>query len=310
MKILFIAKFVRVEDEGIIAKALEMNGHEVICLEVKGYTNYEFMQKVREHKPDIVLFTKLDIMQSNAELIQSMKDYGVPTVSWTFDLILGHPIREDRILTECKYLWGDYAFMTDGGRDEEYKKIGVNKVTLRQGIPEEFNYIAKKDDKYDFDVVFVGSVNGAYPYRQKMLTFLKKEYGKRFRWYGVYDSSEIRGHELNKLYASAKVIVGDSMCADNYWSNRVYEVTGRGGFFIHAEVPGLEKEFEYYKEIVPYKWNDFESLQEKIDYFVSHDKERDKIRQAAFERTHKNYQYHMRTKLLTDKLIHDGKLSN
>ena len=58
----------------------------------------------------------------------------------------------------------------------------------------------------------------------------------------------IRGKELNDLYATAKVVVGDTLCKGfnypYYFSDRLFETTGRGGFLIHPYIKGLEDYFE------------------------------------------------------------------
>jgi spore maturation protein CgeB len=87
------------------------------------------------------------------------------------------------------------------------------------------------------------------------------------------------------LYNSAKIVIGDSVYSPQYWSNRIYETLGRGGFLIHPNVPGIEKEYEPWKEFIPYDYNDFTSLKEKIDYFLTKPKEREKIQMAGFIKT-------------------------
>lgn len=291
MKIVFIAKFKNVWDEEPIAKAFEANGVEVIRMEDRGHANSEYLQRIEGEKPDFVLFMKLSIQESARDLLQSIKDLGVPTVSWTFDLLLGHPPREQAIKDQgtiaYEFLNADYVFLTDNGHTEDYKKIGVNKLTERQGVPEEYCYMAEEEKIYD--VLFVGTHNSTYPYRQRVMNYLSKMYGDRFHWVGKADPTECRGHDLNKLIGQAKVVIGSSMWAPDYWSNRVYEMLGRGAFLITPQVPGLEKEFEYYKELVPYKLGDFSGLIEKIDYYLKNDEAREAIGKAGFERVKSEY---------------------
>ncbi|KKK94235.1 hypothetical protein LCGC14_2684910, partial [marine sediment metagenome] len=63
--------------------------------------------------------------------------------------------------------------------------------------------------------------------------------------------------------------------ASNYWSNRIYEITGRGGFFIHNKVEGMPDyipQFEYGKE------------KEMIKYYLEHEEEREELRMIQFEK--------------------------
>lgn len=293
MKIFFIAIFTRPWDEEQIAKGFEANGHTVLRHEERGYSNKEFLDEIEKQKPDIVLFTKLRINQQPDELISGIKKLGIPTVSWTFDLLAGHPARESRV-RHFPFLKADYVFLTDGGHEEEYRRAGVNKFTLRQGINDQYCYMSESPEKYD--VVFVGTENQTFPYRQRLTKFLKETYGDRFTWIGRTDPFEARGHKLNELYASSKVVIGDCMYSDNYWSNRVYETLGRGGFMIHPRVKGIEEHYEPYKHFIPYDWGDFEGLKEKIDYFLEHKEERDRIRTSALEHTKQNHLWSIRCK--------------
>jgi len=301
MKIVYIGKFKRVEDEEVVAEAFEANGVEVVRMEEQGIKNNDYLIKIMEEKPDFVLFAKANVMENADLLIRDIKKMGIKTVSWTFDLLIGHPPRE-HILETLPWLKCDYVFMTDGGRTQEYKDKGIDKIVLRQGIPEKFCYMGEPDEKYKYDVVFVGTHNPTYPYRQRTMEFLKETYGDRFHWFGQFNSSEVRGDELNKVCASAKIMIGDSMFAQNYWSNRIYELVGRGAFLITPRIKGLEKEFEYYKEIIPYDIGDYEGLKQKIDYYLEQEKERDEIRKAGFKRVKKEYLYKHRVKDLLKML--------
>ena len=295
MKIVYIGKFKRVEDEEVVAEAFETNGVEVIRMEEQGIKNSDYLLRIMDEKPDFVLFAKANVMENAEELIRDIKAMGIKTVSWTFDLLIGHPPRE-HIIDSFAWLKCDYVFLTDGGRTEEYKAKGIDKIVLRQGIPEKFCYIAEPEEKYKYDVVFVGTHNPTYPYRQRTMEFLKETYGDRFHWFGKFNSSEVRGDELNKVCASAKIMIGDSMFAQNYWSNRVYELVGRGAFLITPRIDGLEKEFEYFKEIIPYDIGDWDRLRQKIDYYLVDKEGREKIRKAGFKRVKENYLYKHRVK--------------
>lgn len=291
MKILYIAKFKNIWDEEIIAQAFERNGVEVIRMEERDFDLLKALDIAK--KVDLVLIAKFNVPGDRNTFFAECKKIGVKTASWTFDLLIGHPPRE-AVLDSFFWLSADYVFLTDGGHDKEYKKRGVNNITVRQGIAKEYAYYNLKEEVND--IVFVGTYNPTYPYRQRTMKFLKSVYGDRFRWVGEKDSYESRGHDLNELVASTKIMIGCSMYSDDYWSNRIYELVGRGAFLITPRVRGLEKEFEYFKEIVPYDINDFSGLEQKINYFLENKKERDQIRMAGFEKVKNNYLYDDRVK--------------
>ncbi|NCX18210.1 MAG: glycosyltransferase family 1 protein [Acidimicrobiia bacterium] len=91
----------------------------------------------------------------------------------------------------------------------------------------------------------------------------------------------LRGHELNVLYSSAKIVIGDTLCKNFnypwYFSDRLTEVPCRGGFMIFPYIRGLEMMYDIGREIVTYKYDDFEALKFKIDYYLAHEKEREEI---------------------------------
>jgi spore maturation protein CgeB len=70
---------------------------------------------------------------------------------------------------------------------------------------------------------------------------------------------------------------------------------------------GLDEEFTPYEHFIPYEYGDFKGLKEKIDYFLTHDAEREKIRLAGFEHCKANHTYGHRVremlKVLRDRGI-------
>lgn len=283
MRIVYVESFTKVHHEQPKVKALQELGHEVIAVEER---SVDSIHRVLNFKPDILLYTKLKTLNfTRYELVDEAKRRGIITVCWIPDLYWGMT-RQKNILGNDPIFRSDIVLTPDGGNDERWSEHGVNHHLLRQGFDKEFYYRGGESDCPE--IVFVGSTNQEWPYREKLCRFLKTTYGNRFRWYGRHDSEEIRGRHLNSLYNSAKIVIGDSVYAPNYWSNRIYETLGRGGFLIHPDVPGLSEEYEPYKEFIPYNFDDFKGLWEKIDYFLDHPEEREKIREAGFQRT-KNY---------------------
>jgi len=84
----------------------------------------------------------------------------------------------------------------------------------------------------------------------------------------VYRCPEfVRGEALNQIYANAKIVVGDTLNLDFkypwYSSDRLFEVTGRGGFMIYPDIEGLDTFFERDKEIVFYTQDEIQKHQKK-----------------------------------------------
>jgi hypothetical protein len=220
---------------------------------------------------------------------QVMKETKLPTVSFHLDLYLG--IDRGKDLLEDQFWNSKYCFSADGGHQEEFKKLGINHYFLPPAVFKKECYLGKVVPKFQSDVIFVGSYNyhPEWDYRKLLVNWLREQYGYGFKQWGSGET--IRGDELNNLYASAKVIVGDSLYSPNYWSDRLPETLGRGGFLIFPKIDGIEKHFEYYKHFIPYNYGDWDSLKEIIDYYISHDDEREAIRIAGHEWVKQNHTY-------------------
>lgn len=287
MKVAYIGSFKRIYDEEGIARSLEALGVTVHRFE-EWAMELETIDEIVDLNPDFVLFAKLKMPPFIREgLISKLKDSKIKSVCWIPDLYFGLG-REYRIVMKDPIFRADIVCTPDGGHNARFEKHGVNHRVLRQGIYHEEVVLGEKKP-LPYEIVFVGTENPEYPYRTRLMRFLGKTYGDKFEWVGRDNPHQVRTKDLADLYASVKIVIGDAVFSPRYWSNRVYETIGRGGFMIHPKINGLEEEFEYYKHFVPYTYGDFEGLVEKINYFLEHDNEREQIRLAGFEHCKNNY---------------------
>jgi hypothetical protein len=124
--------------------------------------------------------------------------------------------------------------------------------------------------QYSFDVGFVGNLRGYghtewAPYREQLWVHLRNWYRGRFQVFPFRGQPQIRGRNLANVYASVKVLIGDSCLPGDtkyYWSDRIAETTGRGGFIIHPYVKGLSDEHPF---LVSYPLGDFDFLKAQIN---------------------------------------------
>lgn len=272
MKISFMGKFERLHDEEYIARSFEILGHEV-------------SRNVILPDYDILLFTKWD----NPE-IPEMRD----TVCWLFDLYWGYE-REWRI-PHASYFKAHHVFTTDGGHRENWESVGINHQVVRQGIYRPECEIIPGTPE---GIVFVGMDNPSNHDRQEELKFIIKHYANRFRWFGKDNTHDLRGTRLNKEYGNAKIVIGSSVYSPHYWSNRVVETLGRGGFLIHQEVPGIRKEFPF---LVTYPRGDFRELKRLIDYYTENEKERQHLLRLNHQWVLENYTMEKKCDELLSKL--------
>lgn len=268
-RIAFIGKFQRLHDEEYIARSFESLGHTVFRFPPEVSLRSLF-NKIDEEKIDVCLFNKYEPHEGGDLFLKELRNRNVTSVCWLFDLYFGYP--REYLVYEASYFRADVVATTDGGHDDMWPKHRINHVCVRQGIYKPECVLMSSDP--DDAIAFIGNDNPLNKDRVKITTQLQQHYGGRFKWYGKRDTNELRGMDLNILYAQTKIIVGDSVWSPHYWSNRVVETLGRGGFLIHVDVPGIREE---YPDLVTYERGNFEDLKSKIDYYMTHEDERKEI---------------------------------
>lgn len=288
MKIAFIGKFAKLHDEEYIARSFESIGCQVFRISEAMPIDTIF-NDIMDVRPDYVLYTKFSSKGDIQQFLNQLRAFNIKSICWVFDLYFNYT-REFRL--RFPPFKADFVFSTDGGNQERFKELGINHKCVRQGIykPECF-----MEDNERKGIVFVGTENPIFPERTEVMKKISKLYP--FRWIGRRDPNECRGIELNELYSTSEIVIGDSFYSPFYWSNRIVETLGRGGFLIHQEVEGLKDEYPY---LVTYKRGDFNDLMNKIDYYLEHIKEREELRRKNFEWVRDNYTCDKKCKQLLD----------
>lgn len=292
MKILYIGNFSESwMTEEYIAKSFEALGHYVKRIDERSIDIQEAIEESKNY--DFLLYARLRVGDNQKYLLEHIK---IPKICWFFDIYPETP--RERRLWQPWVQMADYFFTTDGGHQDFYNKMGRSHECIRQGICHEEAVEGKFNKNMEAKIFFAGAQNHWFSPRQKFVDFLQRTYGNDFRW----PRKTTRQMELNDSIASAKVVVGHNIYFPYYWSNRIYEMVGRGGFLITPYIDGLEEEFEDGKHIICYKDMDFTDLKSKIDYYLEHDDERETIRKAGFEHCKNNYTYKHRCQELLSKI--------
>lgn len=278
MKIVYIAKFDEFYHTGNYVHDAFLR-QLVKVVKVSPDASFDEVKRIINHEqPDFVLYGK--VLKIN-QLVPWLKNKGIPSVFWLYDMAWGSsPVAKtnrDHIL-RMNIHQSNLFFSTDGGHDKEWATLGVDNITLRQGIHILDHALVPKIN-INFDILFTG--HPYFPLRSQMISFLKGKYGKRFR----HVTSGLRGLKLNEAVQSTKIVVADSYPSPKYWSNRVYEMTGRNGFVVHSAVEGLSDEFTPEYDIVTFPYRRcFDELEAIIDRYLECDQEREQIREHGFHR--------------------------
>lgn len=307
MKIAFLGNFlVDYTSETHHAKSLGSLGHEIICLQETSTTPDEIRLASSQADLFVWVHTHGWHVPQIEEALAVAVNRNIPVITYHLDLWKGLEREKDmatdpywRVLTDfftCDKLMADYLT----------EQTTVKGHYLPPGVFGPECYLA--DPTSRFDVAFVGSYHyhPEWPYRAKLINWLRDTYGDRFRHYGEGGLMTVRGADLNQVYANAKVVVGDTLCLNynypHYWSDRLFETAGRGGFQIFPRIVGISDYLTENKEVVLYDYDDFPQLKSKIDYYLMRDQEREAIRLAGHERTKAEHTYAHRWQQILETL--------
>jgi len=311
MKIAFLGNFaVDYTSESHYAKTFEKLGHQVIRLQEPQVRTDDVYSVAKDCDMFFWVHTHGWELQGNRtmlEVLRKLDGMGVPTVAYHLDLYMGlkrWTEYENSDYFKVKHFFTVDKLMADW-LNENTQTVGHY---LPAGVFEDECYKGDFDQRFDFDVVFVGSkrYHEEWQYRPQLVNWLEQTFGNRFGHFGNDGIVPLRGAQLNNLYASAKVVVGDTLCIGfdypYYWSDRIYETTGRGGFMLHPRIKGLETQFEDGAEILTYEYGNFDELKEKIVWALDNTAQRKFIQQAGHERTKSDHTYTQRLQTIIERV--------
>lgn len=294
------------------AKTLEALGHEVIRLQETEVTTESVMAHTLDS--DLLIWIHSHGFHNKGglsmpDVLQILKNADKPTLAYHLDLYMG--LERWREYEKGDYFQVEHFFTVDRLMAEWLNNHTETKGHyIPAGVFHEETYLPELPKTND--VLFVGSrgYHKEWPYRPQLVDWLRVNYGERFQHYGGDGLKVVRGHALNNLYASSKIVVGDTLCPGftypDYFSDRVFETTGRGGFIIHPYISGLERYFKLEgpdQELVTYRFGDFDDLRAKIDYYLEHAEEREQIRARGHARTKRDHTYLQRWTEIISKLM-------
>jgi len=312
-KIAFLGNFrVDYSTESHHAATLESMGHEVIRLQETEANSQDIFDIAKDSDLFVWVHThgwKTPGRLPMNKILLKLKNLGVPTMTYHLDLWFGLRRQAD-LRNDSFYKTIGHFFTVDKLMADWFNKnTSVKGHFIFAGVYEDECYIHEDySDEFEHDIIFVGSkgYHREYPYRPKLIEFLKNTYGDRFLHVGGDgDTGTVRGNDLNRMYAKSKIAVGDSLNLKfnypYYTSDRLFESTGRGGFTIYPNIVGLDQAFSE-EEIVWYEHGSFEDLKNKIDYYLENDKEREAIRVAGHNRTKRDHTYRQRWEQILGEL--------
>lgn len=303
MNILFLGNFeAEYSSENYYLKTFEKLGHTVIKKQ-EGKCHYNFLMSAYENnKIDLFFWVHTHGWGTPGidQFLLWLREKKITSCAYHLDLYMG--IQREVELFNDPFFKVDHFFTVDPQmarwlNEQDYMKYAKGHFLPAGVFETECVQVPPDRHKYPHEIIFTGSkgYHPEWPYRPQLIDWLHDTYGERFGHYGGGGKPGIRGLELNQLYTSAKIVIGDTLCKDfnypYYSSDRLFEVIGRGGFMIYPKIKGLEDFYDHQDDIIYYPFGDFETLKSLIDFYLLHDDLRNIIRNRGFWRTKKEHTY-------------------
>lgn len=255
---------------------------------------------VIKFNPDLVVYLLMDAPLNNVDALKVRKELpNTKIVLWYADL------RDERTGRVPKIDFTDRLdrfFVTNDGQHEFWKdKVGLEGEYLPLGckIVPGIEY----DEKYDYDVVFIGGMyDGALSRRTELIKEIMKEVDVKLINEEDVKKRAMVYKNMPKIYCSSKI----SLDISNFWdipgytSNRGFIIPMYKGFSLTKKFPGCEKLFKEDKYKVYF--NTAKEAISKIKYYLNHKAEREKIRIQGHDHAVKNHNFIKRYNKMFKKL--------
>ena len=303
--------------ENHMKQAWERQGHSVIPLQENTREAWDWLMGSVD--VDLVLWTRTgwdwpeatgwsweEACGRQTDALEHLAELHIPSVGFHLDRWWGLN-RAGQVYDE-PFFQCDLVCTADGGHDAEWESAGVNHAWLPPGVSlAECEREPQPNREFRrTPVVWVGSWQHYHEewvgYRHQLINQIRRRYRRQVGLWPRRGQS-LRGQPLTDLYNEAKVVVGDSCLAGDatrYWSDRISETLGRGGFLIHPEVGGLELHYTAGEHLVTYPLGDWNTLLSKIDYYLAHEDERNEIRMAGKDHVMRHHTYEKRVDEIID----------
>lgn len=253
-------------------------------------------------KPDYLFVIKGESITSST--IEQIKKYRIKTICWQVDSVL-HPL-----IWPFVKKWGKsydiYVTCEPGKALTHLKKYGFKNVHYMLGAAdgENIRYLNKRKE---FDVTLVGSYHSD---RERFLKVLK-DFNLHIWGWGDWQNSNLskfyKGKaltqtEMLEVYSKSKIIinVGRNPQSTIPTNLRPFEAAQVGAFILVEYKKNLHTVFRLGKEIESFKTT--QELRNKIIYYLSNAKAREKIAKEMFNRVKKEHTYEIRLKKLFAEL--------
>jgi len=275
------------------------NGKEVM--------NNKFLKLIEKEKPDYV-FMFIRGSEFHLDTLLKIREISPKTKVFSFS---GDEDNAFEIFSRYLILFVDYGLVSPAKYVPEYYKDGIKNVFFIVGLNHHFFKPLKLEKKYD--VTFVGIEKAD---RYEFIKFLK-ENGVKINLFGwnwskypefkdIYKGA-LDSEKMVEVTNQSKINLSFSKSTSGtlHPTTRLYEVGACKGFVLSEYCEDNLKLFKDGKDIIMFK--DKKDLLEKIKYYLTNEKERERIANAAYKKIIKNYTLDLALKKIFQKVEKEDK---
>lgn len=219
------------------------------------------------------------VLRGAKEYYPSVND-GRKYIMWN----ISHPLK----VTIDEYNLYDFVYFAS---EKMYKEIGPQirpeSGVLLQCVDDKVMTYVEKNEK-EYELLFVG--NSRHVFRKILRDLLPTEhklsvYGRHWEEYPVQEyvvNDYMDNDKVGQAYHDAKILLNDhwdDMREYGIISNRIFDALAVGAFVISDYIPEIDTLFD--GAVVTYQTK--EDLKEKVDYYLEHDEEREKLAKRGQE---------------------------
>jgi spore maturation protein CgeB len=261
----------------------------------------------KKEKPDLCLITRGTYTWPSAA--RKIKKLGIKTVLWTID----PPCDFDNVIALAR----ECDSVVCGGSEaiEILQNHGITGTPLVPfgcdlKLHKKVELTENEKRRYQHDIVFVGAW---YPSREKLFERLHNydlaiwgaqwdRVGKNSPLKRCIKGAPLLPEEWTKVYSASKIILVSHFQADNVLcyqaSPKIYEGLACKGFILCNDQPDVVRLFKDGEHLVIFK--DYNDLIQKIDHYLRHDDERERIALQGYNEVVRNHTYVHRIQTILD----------
>ncbi|MCF2940167.1 glycosyltransferase [Paenibacillus alkaliterrae] len=244
--------------------------------------NAMLLELVRKEKPD-ALFT---ILSENQLDPATMDEISHRTDTLTFNLCADDHWRLNYTLGWAPHF--NWMVTTSADAVPLYRQNGYSNVIHSQwGHNTAIHKKVETEKRYD--VSFVGMPHGN---RVEILQHLVNAGLRVHVWGNGWSTGKVALEEMVSIFNQTKINLNLSRCSSAdllQIKARDFEVPACGGFLMTGYNPELRAYYEFGREIETYR--DAEELISKINYYLIHEEERERIAAAGCKRAREKHSY-------------------